>query len=60
MLNLKDILIGQNVRLKNGAIAEVTENMGDGLWLQLRDPQTGDEDLVHCEEVVELVSGQAS
>ena len=60
MLNLKDILIGQNVRLKNGAIAEVTENMGDGLWLQLRDPQTGDEDLVHCEEVVELVSGRAS
>lgn len=59
MLNLKDIRIGQSVLLKSGAVAEVAENMGDGIWLQLRDPQTGDEDLVHCEEVEELVAAHA-
>jgi hypothetical protein len=55
MLNLKDIQAGQSVRLKSGTVAEVVENMGDGIWLQLRDPQTGDEDLVHCEEILEQV-----
>lgn len=55
MLNLMDIQVGQSVRLKNGAVAEVTENIGDGIWLQLRNPESGEEELVHCEEMVELV-----
>ena len=55
MLNLMNIQAGQSVRLKNGAVAEVTENIGDGIWLQLRNPESGEEELVHCEEMVELV-----
>ncbi len=55
MLNLMAVQVGQKVRLKNGTVAEVTENIGDGIWLQLRDPESGEDELVHCEEVVELV-----
>ncbi|WP_038218359.1 MULTISPECIES: hypothetical protein [Xenophilus] len=60
MLNLMNIQVGQSVRLKNGTVAEVTENIGDGIWLQLRDPESGDEELVHCEEMLELVDGAAT
>lgn len=55
MLNLINVQVGQSVRLKNGTVAEVTENIGDGIWLQLRNSESGDEELVHCEEMVELV-----
>lgn len=60
MLNLMNIQVGQSVRLKNGTVAEVTENIGDGIWLQLRDLESGDEELVHCEEMLELVDGAAT
>ncbi|MDR6522142.1 hypothetical protein EJP69_14475 [Variovorax gossypii] len=55
MLNLINVQVGQTIRLKNGAVAEVTENIGDGIWLQLRNPESGEEELVHCEEMLELV-----
>lgn len=55
MLNLINVQVGQSVRLKNGTVAKVTENIGDGIWLQLRNPESGEEELVHCEEMVELV-----
>ena len=55
MLNLIKIQVGQSIRLKHGTVGEVTENIGDGIWLQLRNPENGEEELVHCEEMVELV-----
>ncbi|MBD9668447.1 hypothetical protein IB278_31265 [Variovorax sp. VRV01] len=55
MLNLIKIQVGQSIRLKDGTVGEVTENIGDGIWLQLRNPENGEEELVHCEEMVELV-----
>jgi hypothetical protein len=54
MLNLMTVLPGQRLSLKSGAVAEVLENMGDGIWLQLRDVASGEEELVHCEEIVGL------
>lgn len=61
MLNLMQLKPGQTLRLKNGALATIVENMGDGIWLQLRfvsapagGPQPGDEELVHCEEIAGL------
>ena len=60
MLNLMNIQIGQNVRLKNGTVAEVVDNMGDGIWLTLRNPDNGEDELVHCEEMLELVEQPAS
>jgi len=55
MLNLMNVQVGQSIRLKNGTVAEVVDNIGDGIWLQLRLPGSGEEELVHCEEMVELV-----
>jgi len=60
MLNLINVQVGQTIRLKNGAVAEVIENIGDGIWLQLRDPESGEEELVHCEEMLELVEQPAN
>ncbi len=61
MLNLMTVQVGQCVRLKSGAICEVLENFGDGIWLQLRvvshpdkPTEIGDEELVHCEEIAGL------
>ncbi|MBN8756578.1 MULTISPECIES: hypothetical protein [unclassified Variovorax] len=55
MLNLMNVQAGQSIRLKDGTVAEVVENIGDGIWLQLRLPGSGEEELVHCEEMEELV-----
>ncbi len=62
MINLMTTAEGTRLRLKNGAIGEIVENLGDGIWVQLRmvapstagDVAVGDEELVHCEEVVGL------
>ena len=56
MLNLMNVQVGQSIRLKNGTVAEVVDNIGDGIWLQLRLPESGEEELVHCEEMVEVVA----
>lgn len=62
MLNLLEVKPGEHVRLKGGAVCEVVENVGDGIWLQLRSlshstdaSQVGAEELVHCEEIVGVV-----
>jgi len=56
MINLLNVRAGQSIRLKNGSVAEVIENIGDGIWLQLRLPDSAKEELVHCEEMVEIVN----
>lgn len=62
MLNLFDVQVGQMVQLKNGAVCEVLENIGDGIWLQLKTlshpddfTAVGEEDLVHCEDMLGFV-----
>lgn len=50
MINLMTVQPGQRLQLKDGTVAEVTENMGDGIWIQAR-RESGEEELVHCEEV---------
>ena len=64
MLNLMHLKVGQKLALRNGAIGEVVDNMGDGIWVQLRflsspagGVPVGDEELVHCEEIKDLASG---
>lgn len=62
MLNLMEVKLGQLIALRSGAVCEVVENIGDGIWVQARvvkndaDPSSvGAEELVHCEEVAGLV-----
>ena len=58
MLNLLAIVPGQVLRLKDGSSAEVTENIGDGIWLKARMPD-GEEDLVFCEDITGLAETTA-
>mgnify|MGYP003443892117 CR=1 FL=1 len=53
ILNLLAIEPGQVVRLKSGGTAEVTENIGDGIWLKARLAH-GEEELVFCEDIAGL------
>jgi hypothetical protein len=36
MLNILTIKAGERLQLKEGIVAEVIENMEDGMWLQVR------------------------
>lgn len=58
MLNLLDVQPGQILRMKDGSTAEVTENIGDGIWLKAR-MDGGDEDLVFCEDIAGLEDAAA-
>lgn len=53
MLNLLDAQPGHLIKLKNGALVEVLENIGDGIWLKCRMPD-GEEELVFCEDIAGL------
>ena len=53
MLNLLAIVPGQVLRLKDGSSAEVTENIGDGIWLNARGAD-GMEELVFCEDIASV------
>ena len=50
MLNLLAVEPGEVIRLKSGATAEVVENVGDGMWLNARFGDGGEE-LVFCEDI---------
>lgn len=61
MINFMDLKTGQRLKLKDGSIAEVIDNMGDGIWVQVRFLEAphspslvGSEELCHCEEAVAL------
>lgn len=53
MLNLMQVQPGLTLLLKDGSTAEVTENLGDGIWLKAR-LASGDEELVFCEDIAGL------
>ena len=59
---LQDVPEGAKVRLRNGAIAEVTANPRDGGWIFIRfiehpeDPsKVGEDDMAFCTDVLEVV-----
>lgn len=60
MLNLMTVKVGEYVRLKDGTVAQVTDNIGDGIWLELLSADSGEGELVHCEEMVEVTSAPAA
>jgi hypothetical protein len=60
---LSDLAEGTKVRLRSGAIAEVTANPRDGGWIFIRvlehpsDPsKIGEEDMAFCTDVISVVS----
>lgn len=59
MLDFMRVAPGEKLRLQDGRIVEVLENVGDGMWVRARTVGDGvqaddapEGDLVHCEEVV--------
>ncbi len=59
---LRDIPEGTKVRLRNGAIAEVTANPRDGGWIFIRfvefpdEPsRVGEDDMAFCTDVIAVV-----
>jgi hypothetical protein len=61
MLNLINLEVGQSLKLRNGSVGEIVDNIGDGIWVTLKftgavpgSPAVGEEELVHCEEIVDL------
>jgi predicted DCC family thiol-disulfide oxidoreductase YuxK len=61
-VNLMELKTGQRILLKSQAVAEVTENLGDGIWVKGRfiefpgDPAAvGSEDLCYCEDVLKVL-----
>lgn len=61
-VNLLDVKPGQRILMKNQSVAEVVENLGDGIWVKGRfleapqDPSiVGSEDLCYCEEILKVM-----
>lgn len=62
MINLLTLRPGDRLQLAQGIIAEVTENMGDGMWVEVRlieAPDRPDEvgavELCHAQDIVKFL-----
>jgi hypothetical protein len=63
MIDVLTIKPGERLQLREGIVAEVLENMEDGMWLQVRYlavPKSPDEigitELCHAQDIVEVLS----
>lgn len=61
MINILDIKVGSKLLLRERIVAEVLENMQDGMWLQvkyLEVPNSPDEvgsiELCHAQDILEI------
>ena len=58
MIDVMPITGGTKLKIANGALAEVVENMNDGQWLMIRylaardEALIGEEELCHASDVV--------
>lgn len=63
MMDVRAVRVGTRLKLQEGVIAEVTENMDDGEWLQVRylespgrPAEVGTVELCHAQDVVKILS----
>ena len=63
MIDVMAIKVGTRLKLQEGVIAEVTENMEDGQWLQVRylespgrPAEIGTVELCHAQDVIKVLS----
>lgn len=54
-VNLLEVTEGQRLRLKNGRTGEVTENMGDGQWVEIRFADSDEPELIHSQDIDAVV-----
>jgi hypothetical protein len=67
MINVLTIKPGERIRLREGIVAEVLENMEDGMWLQVRylevpksPDEVGTSELCHAQDILEVLSNPES
>jgi hypothetical protein len=63
MIDVAAVKVGTRLQLQEGVVAEVTENMEDGQWLQVRYLQSpgrpaevGAVELCHAQDIVKVLS----
>jgi len=61
MINILDIKIGSKLLLREGVVAEVLENMQDGMWLQVKylevpncPDEVGSIELCHAQDILNV------
>jgi hypothetical protein len=62
MIDLMTLKPGDRLQLTKGIVAEVTENMGDGMWVEVRlieapdrANEVGAVELCHAQDIVKLL-----
>jgi hypothetical protein len=62
MIDVMTIRVGERLQLQEGVIAEVLENMEDGMWLQVRflevpgrPADVGAVELAHAQDIVRVL-----
>jgi hypothetical protein len=63
MIDLTAVKVGTKLKLQEGVVAEVTENMEDGQWLQVRylespgrPAEVGNVELCHAQDIIRILS----
>jgi len=63
MIDLMTLKPGDRLQLVKGIVAEVTENMGDGMWVEVRlieaperPAEIGAVELCHAQDIVKVLS----
>jgi hypothetical protein len=62
MIDVMTIKVGERLQLQEGVVAEVLENMEDGMWLQVRflqvpgrPAEVGAIELAHAQDIVRVL-----
>ena len=63
MIDVTAVAVGTKLKLADGVVAEVTENMEDGQWLQVRylespgrPAEVGAVELCHAQDIIKVLS----
>lgn len=63
MIDVMAVKAGMKLKLADGVVAEVTENMEDGQWLQVRylespgrPAEIGSVELCHAQDIIKVLS----
>ena len=63
MIDVGAVAVGTKLKLADGVVAEVTENMEDGQWLQVRylespgrPAEVGALELCHAQDIIKVLS----
>jgi hypothetical protein len=63
MIDVGAVAVGTKLKLADGVVAEVTENMEDGQWLQVRylespgrPAEVGTVELCHAQDIIKVLS----